>query len=521
MQITERRQVLVDQPDLFLAHYFPHRLQHLEPFHLRLIQTATTERRGLVLYPAAHGKTTLVSTLLPIWAFCRDPDIRIGLIAKNDIDAKQIMTSIHAELAANDELVRDWGPFKPGPDDGKPWALEKLSIAKRQRRAKEPTIAAFGSGAKTVLGHRTDWTICDDVVTERNSATPEQRSKMREWFAQCVQTMAEEYDDRVTVVGTLFDPQDLYHDLLELTDPETGAPLWEVQREDAIVDEEMHQTLWETRWPWRRLMELKAEMGTLDFNKRLRNIAVDKSRMVFREEYVKGGWIGKDQYPGCLDRSYKLGDYEPAWRMAAGFDPAVGLSRSAKFCAHVVVAQGSCQEHDRCRWIVDVHRDQWTLPQQADQVIDLHGQYHLDATWVEANSYQGGLFQQIEQRMEDRNVAYRVMPHFTTRNNKPDPGIGVAAMSPWFERGWVHIPWGDLASQRAMRQLVDELVQWPGGRTTDTVMALWFSWRALEESAPRYQAANYLTRRNQAFFRRSSRYVLNPYYVKEPDGSTT
>ena len=40
-------------------------------------------------------------------------------------------------------------------------------------------------------------------------------------------------------------------------------------------------------------MELKAEMGTLDFNKRLRNIAVDKSRMVFKEEYVKGGYLGR------------------------------------------------------------------------------------------------------------------------------------------------------------------------------------------------------------------------------------
>jgi hypothetical protein len=513
VRLRERNQVLLDNPDLFLTHYFPHRLGRLEDFHLRLIQNATQRRRGLILYPAAHGKTTLVSTLLPIWALCQDPNIRIALIAKNDIDAKGIMTSIHAELAGNMELIRDFGPFRPDTD-GKPWALEKLSVHKRTRRAKEPTIAAFGSGAKTVLGHRTDWTICDDVVTDKNSSTPEQRIKMREWFAQCVQTMAEGYEDRITVVGTLFDPGDLYHDLIDLTSPDSGEGLWQIQREDAIVDEEEHRTLWEDRWPWRRLMELKAEMGTLDFNKRLRNIAVDKSRMAFREEFIKGGWIGTQQFPGCLDRDYKVGDWDPSWRVVAGFDPAVGLTKSAKFCAHIVVAEGSCREHDKCRWVVDLTRDQMTLPQQADLIVAEHQRFSIGTSRVEANSYQGGLFQAIQERMEQRGVALRVEPHYTTKHNKPDPEIGVQSMSPWFERGWVHIPWGDVHSQRKMRVFVDELVQYPG-RTTDTVMACWFAWRALEESAPKFQTSNYLRDKNKAFYRRRARVVLNPYYVKE------
>lgn len=514
VRLRERNQVLLDNPDLFLAHYFPHRVEGLEEFHLRLIDTATTKRRGLILYPAAHGKTTLVSTLLPIWALCCDSNIRIGMIAKNDIDAKGIMTSVHAELAGNDELIRDFGPFKPHDSEGKPWALEKMSIHKRTSRNKEPTIAAFGSGARTTLGHRTDWTICDDVVTEKNSATPEQRAKVREWFAQSVMTMAEGRDDRITVVGTLFHPADLYHDLLELTNPDTGVPLWDLQREDAILDEEEHITLWPTRWPWKRLMESKAEMGTLDFNKRLRNIAVDKSRMAFREEYVKGGWIERIQYVGCIDKNFKVGDYDPTWRLVGGFDPAVGLTKSAKFCAHIVVAEGSCREHDRCRWIIDLQRDQMTLPQQADLIVDLHQKYNLMTTRVEANSYQGGLFQAIQERMENRGLALRIEPHYTTKHNKPDPEIGVAAMSPWFERGWVHIPWGDVHSQRKMRQLVDELVQWPG-RTTDTVMAQWFAWRALEDSAPRFLSTNYLKPRDRAFYRRKARVVRNPYYMKE------
>jgi hypothetical protein len=105
---------------------------------------------------------------------------------------------IQAELTTT-RLDPDFGPFKPGPTENKPWALGPHEVAKRTRRAKEPTITVFGSGAKTVLGYRTDWTICDDVITEKNSATPEQRQKIRNWFDLCVETGPEHDHSRLTL----------------------------------------------------------------------------------------------------------------------------------------------------------------------------------------------------------------------------------------------------------------------------------------------------------------------------------
>ncbi len=509
----EAKQTLLSDPALFITHFFEHRLEGLKDFHLRLLHTATTARRGLILYPAAHGKTTLVSTLLPIMEICRNPNIRIGLIAKNNTDATGIMRSIQAELASNERLIDAYGPFKPVDDETKPWALEKMSVANRTLIAKEPTLAVFGSGAKTVLGHRTEWTICDDVITAKNSGTPEQRYSMREWFNQSVSTMPHPSTGRITVVGTLFDPSDLYNDLLEMVDPETGEPLWKVQREDAIVDEEKHLTLWPERWPWLALMEQKAN-GTLDFNKRFRNIAVDRSRMVFKEEYVKGGWIGKTQYPGCIDKTHKVGDYDPGMRRISGFDPAVGLGKSSKFCAHVTLGMGSCKHHERCIWVIDLHRDQMTLPQQAEYILMKHQEYDLWKSIVEANAYQRGLYDDLKRRMEAKGVALQIEAHYTGAANKNDPEIGVQAMSPWFENGWVHIPWGDQASQRKMTQLVDELVQYPG-RTTDTVMAFWFAWKRLNESAPKFTSSNYLRGPKSSWRAMGNRRVLkNPYYAK-------
>lgn len=508
------RRLLLSDPALFIVTYFPHRISKLEEFHMRLIRTTTTKNRAVILYPAGHGKTTLVSTLLPIYWICENPNVRIAIIAKNTNEGEGIVRSIQSELIDNAALVRDFGPFRP-EDDGKAWSLGRLDVAKRTRRGKESTIAMFGSQSKDVLGYRTDKTICDDVVTNENSATPEQRQKMRNWFDLAVETGPEHITSTLTVVGTRFDPNDLYGDLIEMGDPEDGAAIYEVQREDAIVDEEAHETLWPYRWPWKRLMQKKAAVGTLNFNKRYRNIAVDASRMTFKEEYVRGGYVGKDSYPGCLDRTYTVGDFVGTWRKAAGFDPAVGTGRTAKFCAHVTLGQGSCRDHERCYWVIDLERDQWTLPQQVELVIAQHQKYQLMSSQVEANSYQAGLNQSIDLKMSELGVALKVDPHYTTRTNKPDSELGVQSMAPWFERGQVHIPWADAFSQRRMKQLVEELIMFPDGRTTDTVMAFWFAWRALEIAAPRWQSMNRLETEAPMWSRTlRRRQLLNPAYQR-------
>jgi hypothetical protein len=515
------KRLLLDNPDLFLLRYFgpdssSPRLWDLQPFHVELVRTVTTERSALILYPAAHGKTTLVSTLLPIWALCKDPNVRISIIAKNSVDAENIGQAIQTELLSNEELIEDFGPFEPSPESNKPFSTKRLSVAKRTSRAKEPTIALFGAQSRNALGQRSDWTICDDIVHDVNSATPESREKLRDWFMQGPMTQGERYGARMTVIGTRFDPEDLYGALMEFAHPETGEGLWAIREVDAIVDEDNETTLWPEKWPWLRLMELKAQMGTLNFNKRLRNIAVDKSRMVFKEEYVKGGWVGRDHYPGCLDREYKAGEYDETWRRYAGFDPAIGLTKSRKFCAHITLAVGSCREHDKCLWVVDLFRDQMTLPQQCDLILERHHQYGCVATWVEANSYQLGLYQAIKDKMDERGQAFRIDPHYTTRTNKPDPEIGVHRMAPWFENGKVHIPQGNRESLRKMRQLVDELVQYPSGKYTDTVMALWIAWLASEVAGPQFKSFNRLERR--PFWKQQGagrKVILNPVYAQE------
>jgi hypothetical protein len=172
--VEDWKRILFDFPELFITRYFGDRLEGLKPFHVRLINIALNEVRGLILYPAGHGKTTIVSTMLPIYFLCKDPTTRIAIIAKNEVDAKGIMRSIHAELLGNEKLIRDFGEFKDKEDKTKAWTMERIDIAQNPMVRKEGSIQMYGSKGN-VLGKRFDRVICDDVVTEKNSATSEQR----------------------------------------------------------------------------------------------------------------------------------------------------------------------------------------------------------------------------------------------------------------------------------------------------------------------------------------------------------
>lgn len=522
MLSPEEKGYLLKNPDVFLTRYFPHVLGHpLEDFHIALIRAATEQTKSLVLYPAAHGKTTIVSTLLPIWGLCQDPNTRMCIIAKNDDDAKNIMNAIISELLGNDELIKDFGPFK-AEDKEIPFGASKLTVAGRTRNHKSPTLAAFGSGSRGALGHRTDWTICDDIIHDQNSSSPENRGKILEWFNQGAQTQAEDPEDRLTVVGTLFHPEDLYSHLMALKSPETGKYIWHVEHYDAIASEEKKLTLWPKRWPWDRLMGEKAALGTLDFNKRFRNKAVDPDAMVFREEYIKGQYVKGIKYPGCLDENHIVGRVPmPNWPVYTGFDPAIGKYRTAKFCAHMTIALGSCSKpgHEQCIWVIDLERDQMSLPHQVEMIFDKHERYNAFVSMIEANSYQQGLLDELNRRGKESGAPIKTEPHYTTKQTKPDPELGVPAMSPHFENGLIHIPYGNPESMRKMQIFIDELVQYPGGNTTDTVMAFWFAWRKAKEGINRMRTANRLYDGPRREYWKQTigprRVLLNPYYQRD------
>ena len=502
---------LLEHPFEFIDVFFKHRLKKLEPFHKDLVEVSLTERRGLELFPATHGKTTLISMACPIFATCRDPNARISITAKNAAEAGNIAQSIRRELEQNTDLIRAYGPFKPR-DDSKPWRNDFFQVDRRTSRAKEHTMAFFGSRSWTALGYRTDWSICDDVVTDKNSATEDQREKLKEWFSEVILTMPEEDNDRITVCGTRFHPDDLYGDLVEMSENEDFADeAFRIDHKDAIVSEADEETLWPERWPWKRLMAQKRLQGTLAFNKRYRNMPVDPERQVFKEEFFVGGWLGREKHNPILDPEYTIGGAPRDWPHYGGHDigSLVGWSVS------IALAHGKCDKHESCIWVQDLNRDQMSFPTQAHSICDIYTEYDMLELRSEANGIQEGIGDMAMQEAERRGLAINVSPHVSSKENKPDPEIGVTAMLPWFEQARVHIPYATATDRRVMDILKDEFITHPG-KTTDCVMAFWFAWLGLRAGTVGRGSYNRLKKpvaiRSAGFNRR--RIVRNPFYAR-------
>jgi hypothetical protein len=221
---------------VFILHYFSHRIKELKEFHLELIDVATTAKRGLILYPAAHGKTTIVSELLPIYEICKDPNVRIAIIAKNETDAEGIMRSIQSELTDNE----DWSVTSARSNP-------KATTAKHGR---SETRRGETDPSRQILHHhrvrlrrknRPGAPHRPDDLRRRNHREELGHRRAAVQDAGVVHPVSDDRagrrDDRIIVVGTLFDPKDLYNYLLDLDRPEDQSPLWEVRRVDAVVDE--------------------------------------------------------------------------------------------------------------------------------------------------------------------------------------------------------------------------------------------------------------------------------------------
>lgn len=512
--------ILPGNEEAFFRYYFPHRLDaELEPFHMRLIDTSLYEPRGLVLFPAGHGKTTLISELGPILRLIRDPNSRGVIIQKNDDDAAAVMASIKAELEQNEKLIADWGPFKPDPqtypqDEGKRWQSTWIDVHHRTRIHKSPTIAAFGAGARNVLGHRSDWLVCDDVVTEKNSATDEQRYKHLQWFTLAVETSGEkkrtgEPAGYLTVVGTMFHPHDLYASIMAKRKAD-GTPVYKHHREDAIKDEATQETLWPKRWSWQELMDLRADIGALSFNKRYRNMPVDESEQNFDEATIRG----LPPHKGCLDHDRDYGDYDLDWRIIQSFDPAIGTSRGHKFCGHLVIGiPPDAKDH---RYLIEIDRSQLTMPQQVDRIIHTSLKYpNIQTSVLEVNAYQKGLQQAIEERCEQMGIPpIHMTPHVTGRN-KQDPDIGLPSLQPLVEKYLLRFPYGNEEGRRRSEMLIQEMVEYPFFAYSDLLMALWFACKQARETLPIYKSFNRLTEKTRRHLGRPARgrTIQNPYYV--------
>lgn len=496
--------------DLFFLHYFPRDFINWEPLNSALLNMLENQNRTVAWCPGGHGKSTTLRHWFP-YVIAREPQISMIYIEKNDTTAKQAARALMSILENNDQLRNDFGPFK-----GDQWSTEAITIANRPEISQWPTLSFYGAGGSSVLGKRCNICVVDDPVTSDNSNSILERARLLQWFNEQPGTAPSplpisntRYLNKLFLVGTTFHMDDLFHKVLQgggfehlwlkavngagdclaptrfcYRDPDELKESAETNPADTRLMERIKSGEVTNLCTWRK------HHGTAAFLKRYQNEIMDPDSQRFPRIWFDGG---RDElsppsgYPGCLELAVSLGaERKEGWTYVTGVDPAAG-TQGPKTVRFACVTLGCDLKNDQNTvHLVDLDFGQQPMvsdnparESQVDIVLDHIARYGSKLV-LETNNVQGVWAQVIRKEARERGQMVNIIGHFTTRAKKSDEELGIEAMAPMVENGYLRLPYLKPGTQKKIEALIDEMVFWQKMDTDDILMALWFAWRVLE-----------------------------------------
>lgn len=300
---------------------------------IRFIMDALEHRRNaVILEPRGHAKTTWANTILLSWLVSKHPNIRIGLISNTAKQSNAFSRAVRFTLEANEFQHEVFGNLT-----GKhKWNdVEWIQRDSGLIGTKDVTMYSAGAGG-AIISKRFDLIFCDDILDEENTATPEQREKVANWFWKTLKPCLVP-GGSIIVVGTRWAEGDLYQELIEEKEWPSlvrGAIYYDEGDEEHLKP----KALWPDMWPLDRLEAERRDMGSALFAcAYLNDISGLMEGNVFRREWFQ-------YYDGAPKPKGNL-----TWKM--GVDLASSERESADYTARVIV--GTDEEYNTYVHLVD------------------------------------------------------------------------------------------------------------------------------------------------------------------------
>ena len=253
--------------------------RHVKPdyepawFHVRLAGAldaflAGATPRLIICLPPQHGKTELVSRLLPAYLLGREPDARViatsyadDLASRNNLDVQRYIDSpAYAQLFPGTRLSGATGALR----DQATRARRTAKLFEVVGRRGSYRSAGVGSG---ITGMGADVGLVDDPIKDRKEAeSATVREALWAWYTSVFLTRLRR-PGRVLVTMTRWHEDDLVGRLLRAAEEDHRADRWTVLRLPALAegdadDPRAHgEALWVDRYPVSELETLRASLG--------------------------------------------------------------------------------------------------------------------------------------------------------------------------------------------------------------------------------------------------------------------
>lgn len=410
----------------------------------------------MLLAPRSHAKSTVFTVAYPLWEIASNQNVRIVIVSSTASQSESFLREVSTQLERNSTYKQYFGNMKP--QNPEKWTDKEIIVNRTATDLKDPTISATSMGG-TVLSKRADIIICDDILSKENTRTADQREKVRQWFFEVLLPVLEP-NGRLIVIGTAWNTEDLYHQLMEDTSFDVRL------RYQAIMNEETKQTMWSERWDYETLMTRKHSMGSLAFSQAYQNVVLSSEDAIFKTEWLKRAKErGKDRhFLQTLDYAqWDLG----SMTIAAGVDLAISQKDGSDYTAIAVIGRTK----DGTKIPLYLSRAKYSPAETRAAIIDMYRRFEPSIVKVENNGYQEALRRDLADTTDIPIKAY------TTGGEKFDPEIGINSLAVGFENDKWILPYDKEypSTTRLTDILCDGMLRFPSGHTEDLLMAVWFA----------------------------------------------
>ena len=399
-------------------------------------------KRKLILVPRGHLKSHVVTKAFAIQSLLRDPNVRILIANQVWTKAKEMLSEIKQSLLDKTILPMAFGEFSTESR----WNESEIVIRQRTKALSAPTIGTAGAEVEMTSTHY-DIIILDDLQGLQNSATPEQREKVKRFYQSTLDLL--EPGGLLIVVGTRWHLDDLYQHILDEEKEYYDVMVRRVIEDGKIIfpkkfnlNINKETKNWEhTDIPSFDYIDY-LKKSKWDFSAQYMNDPTDDENQLFKKGYMK---------------QYK--DIPKGLFTVLTIDPAISEKQDADYTALVVTGMDS--QHNI--YVLDVVRGHWGPKDIINNVFATYLKWHPNIIALESIGFQRTLKWALEEEMRQRKKWFPIEEVKNASNVTKE--FRIKALEPYY-RG------GSVFHTEGMKDLEMELQSFPRGKNDDMIDAL-------------------------------------------------
>ena len=427
------------------------------------------------------AKSFWASYAFPLWCIAYKHTKNILLVTSTGPLGKSFLRDITTFLETDEKFIADFGNLV----GDKVWNSSQIWCTNGI------TMSVKGSGMDVrgtkMDGFRPTMIICDEILSEANSSTSDQRRKIEDWFNKVVMPAGEK-NCNIFVVGTILNDACLLFKML--TDPQysdfftrkyqavisfSESPLWDewfdirvnledpsrLEHSDEFYREHREEMLEGTEVLWDRtndayyeLIKERIRIGEDAFATEYQNDGVLEENREIKEEWLERAQYDPAELPEITD-------------VFIGIDAAATANRKSDDSAITVLGKDANNQY----YVLETWNGKKPIDQVIDQIFIFSAQYFdvLRAVNVETTVFQVLLKELIDNKAKNSGI---LIP---TNGIKPptnrDKSMKLRSLIIPIRNGWIKF------NEAEQKKLMNEMRRFPKAASDNLMDSLWMAFQ--------------------------------------------